>query len=114
MQKTPTNVNSKKEVIIFGGLSAVLSAGFALWITRNQNKNIQNMLDKKMLHETMSQEKMLQSIRAMIREEQAYPIGENTDIEDNADDDNEDKNDYSKKNRKNMSSNPIFRSNKLF
>ena len=57
------------------------------------------MLNKKMLHDKMSQEKMLQSIRAMIREELADPIGENTDMEDNADDDNQDQNDYSKKNR---------------
>ena len=49
----------------------------------------------------MLNKKMLQSIRAMIREELASPMGENTDDEDNDADDknnnNQDQNDYSKK-----------------
>ena len=48
-----------------------------------------------MLHEKMLNEKLLQSIRVMIREELASPMGENTDDENN---ENQEQND-SEKNR---------------
>ena len=87
----PLNEKSKKQIIIFTIFVGGLSGGFAWYISRKQNEDIQNMLNKK----------MLQSIRAMIREELASPMGENTDDEDNDADDknnnNQDQNDYSKK-----------------